>query len=871
MVDFYLFTNEQSLVDQLEDFELNFDIVESIDALPGLAQDTILFLDITNDSIDLAEVQKLSPRSTKIVIVVDGVPRREIKRLIEAYPNVFSYISFPLQKSDVQDVVLELKSFLESHKKSKTNEGIKASKFDLEFSILEGEDGHENEAISTPAESMDELNSADRKALSKKLGIFNFFDEKEFDQKSELNQRIQYKFNHVYGPPDSRTRSNLFFSKALQKAGSSLELPTEDLDDLDNIKEVFTSQDDDMATKNKKGLEFNLPKLEFDDTPESPKEEVSQKANLDFDLEFGSDEEGSSAEDLDIESKLNESKIDQQENQDLGIDFSNDLDLEIEKAQSNPDATSKTIVFDRSSLNAVKTPLSSDDKASGLNFDSLDDDNDEDLFGLQQNHSNENSSNNLEVPENGLDLSGIDNSQVGFSIESKLAPTELSPSTLDQDSPGLSLSDDNDDAFELELGTSAAKKSKTEVIVETTGSLDQETKDLADSLEFKTDSGSIGSNSTADYMSTAEARANIESTINDIVRPQFGDKTEEIDLGLNLSGDEATVLADADLFKNDADDFSREFKYKQKDHSLSFTAKKDAEKNIQDISFGNGLNLERSEITEPSLSGYDISSSNIETASLLAEAPQPKANEALIFKNLDREEDRSYESRNTKNTNTDQLIQEHRRTEKPEYVGSNYMDEDFVRAQATIRQLREERDELLLEIKQLKRETKELEQENLSLRAENDELRIEQSISRKRQLAELEDLKYHLQLADEKRLTAEEKLRHSEKNREKLEQNLRLDFSQVRQREKELENQLELLSIDHDTQIQTRDSKILELRRKIESLEFNMENASIREQKTNEDKKKLEDKLVKIMKTLRHSIENIDDERYSANNDGEND
>lgn len=866
MVDFYLFTNEQSLVDQLENFELHFDLIESSSQLASLAQDTIIFLDLTNDSISLAEVHKQCLKSQKIVVIVDGMPKREIKRLIENFTNVFSFLTFPLHKNEVEDVILELRSFIDSHKKNKSHENVKSSKFDLEFSVLDSDNSTENESNGDALDKKEELNSAEKKALSKKLGMFNFFEEKEFDQSSELNQRIQFKFNHVYGPPETRTRSNLFVSKSLKKDGASLELPTEEIDELDNIKEVFTSQDDDMATKNKKGLEFNLPKLEFEDAPAAPKEEVQQKANLDFDLEFGNEEEGAMDDSL-IESKLNESKSEQVEQAGVGIDFSNDLDLEIENAQSNPDATSKTIVFDRSSLNNVKTSNNTS-AAGGLNFDSLDEE-DEDLFGLQQNNTSE--SLPADLPNDGIELSGLDSSQIGFSIESKVSASDNQSSSVEQSGLGLSLSDDGDEGFELELGSSASKKSTTST--ESTGSLDPETKDIAEGLEFKTDSNSIGSNSTADYMSTAEARANIESTINDIVRPQLGDKTEEIDVGLNLTADEATVLADADLFKNDVDDFSREFKYKQKDHSLSFTAKKDAEKNIQDISFGNGLKLDSDDLnmSESSLPGFDISSSEIEAASLLAQAPQPKSKDALVFKNLEREEERPNDTRNYRSSlDTDQLLQEHRKNDKSEFVGGHYADEDFVRAQATIRQLREERDELLLEIKQLKRETKELEQENLSLRAENDELRIEQSISRKRHMAEVEDLKYHLQLSDEKRLTAEEKLRQSEKNREKLEQNLRLDFSQVRQREKELENQLELLSIDHDAQIQTRDTKILDLRRKIESLEFNMENASIREQRTNEDKKKLEEKLVKIMKTLRHSIENIDDERFSVNNDGEN-
>lgn len=97
-------------------------------------------------------------------------------------------------------------------------------------------------------------------------------------------------------------------------------------------------------------------------------------------------------------------------------------------------------------------------------------------------------------------------------------------------------------------------------------------------------------------------------------------------------------------------------------------------------------------------------------------------------------------------------------------------------------------------------------------------------------------------------------------SKEKLEQRVRIDINQVMQREKELETKLEMLTIDVDSQVQSRDHKILELRRKIDSLEFNMENISIKEHKSQDDKRKLEDKLNKIMKTLRHSIKNLEEE-----------
>ena len=185
--------------------------------------------------------------------------------------------------------------------------------------------------------------------------------------------------------------------------------------------------------------------------------------------------------------------------------------------------------------------------------------------------------------------------------------------------------------------------------------------------------------------------------------------------------------------------------------------------------------------------------------------------------------------------------------------------------------MREEREEILEQVKTLKLGAKELEQDNLTLKSALDETKIEVSILRKRHMVEIEDMRYTLALNEEKKVMAEEKARAAEAKREKLEQRVRIDFNQVKLREKELEAKLEMLSIDVDSQVHARDQKILELRRKIDALEFNMENVSIKEQKSMEDKRKVEEKLNKIMKTLRHSIKNLEDDIDQADDDSQDD
>tara|TARA_R110000868_G_scaffold204946_3_gene453167 strand:- start:32284 stop:34506 length:2223 start_codon:yes stop_codon:yes gene_type:complete len=185
---------------------------------------------------------------------------------------------------------------------------------------------------------------------------------------------------------------------------------------------------------------------------------------------------------------------------------------------------------------------------------------------------------------------------------------------------------------------------------------------------------------------------------------------------------------------------------------------------------------------------------------------------------------------------------------------------DLLRLQATIKQLREERSGLIEQMDDLKGSVRILQQDKLTLKAELEESRIEISILKKRHIEESEETKHRTRVLEERKAFFEEKAKTLQKEFDRLSQKIRIDFNKVKQREKELESQLELVTMDTQSQVKSRDMKILELKRKIDSLEFNMENATIREQKSREDKQKLEDRLGKMMKTLRGSIKLLEDD-----------
>lgn len=185
---------------------------------------------------------------------------------------------------------------------------------------------------------------------------------------------------------------------------------------------------------------------------------------------------------------------------------------------------------------------------------------------------------------------------------------------------------------------------------------------------------------------------------------------------------------------------------------------------------------------------------------------------------------------------------------------------ELLRLQATIKQLREERTGLIDQMDDLKGRVRLLEQDKLTLKAEHEEARIEINILKKRHSEENEETKHKNRVLEERKAFFEEKARTLQKEFDRLSQKIRIDFNKVKQREKELESQLELVTMDTQSQVKSRDMKILDLKRKIDSLEFNMENATIREQKSRDDKVRLEERLGKIMKTLRGSIQLLEDD-----------
>lgn len=185
---------------------------------------------------------------------------------------------------------------------------------------------------------------------------------------------------------------------------------------------------------------------------------------------------------------------------------------------------------------------------------------------------------------------------------------------------------------------------------------------------------------------------------------------------------------------------------------------------------------------------------------------------------------------------------------------------EMERMQATISNLRADREELLAKIQSFEEDKMLQGRQFLSLRAELDERKIELTIIRRKLNEEINELKDKVKLFDEKRLILEEKNRILAQELDKAGQKNKIDVKKVQMRERELEQKLELLKSDAETQIRNRDLKILELKRKIDAMEFDMESISLQEKRSVESRFELEDKLDKAIKTLRSAITVLEDE-----------
>ncbi len=116
---------------------------------------------------------------------------------------------------------------------------------------------------------------------------------------------------------------------------------------------------------------------------------------------------------------------------------------------------------------------------------------------------------------------------------------------------------------------------------------------------------------------------------------------------------------------------------------------------------------------------------------------------------------------------------------------------------------------------------------------------------------EMDDLKFQFKAKSDKARLTESKLREAAEETERLKDRVRTDIRKIRVREKELENRLEIIKKDSEALLSARENKIVELKRKLDLLEFNMDLLQDQYQREKENTASFKDRFQRAGQAVR--------------------
>jgi hypothetical protein len=116
---------------------------------------------------------------------------------------------------------------------------------------------------------------------------------------------------------------------------------------------------------------------------------------------------------------------------------------------------------------------------------------------------------------------------------------------------------------------------------------------------------------------------------------------------------------------------------------------------------------------------------------------------------------------------------------------------------------------------------------------------------------EINELKFQLKTRSDKARILEGQVREAADEMERLKERVRTDIRKIRVREKELENRLEIMKKDSEALIGARENKIIELKRKLDLLEFNMDLLQDQHARERENSVKLRERLARAAQVVR--------------------
>jgi hypothetical protein len=390
---------------------------------------------------------------------------------------------------------------------------------------------------------------------------------------------------------------------------------------------------------------------------------------------------------------------------------------------------------------------------------------------------------------------------------------------------------------------------------------------------FSLDESTEESDDSDDLELSEADNSDLNFSLDDIkeeVAMDLGDElslSEDDDMSLDFSGGDDLNLSD-DLTLDDSDDLELSGDVDLSDDAKEKLKEIDAilDLDASQVGISVDLSADESELDE---NDFGLSLGGDEAAEIIEMEADSDLEQSLVSDDLD------LESLNFTNEEPEEVVvaaapaAKKAKAPKESYDGSIGKDlkeisgaysGEMDRVQATISNLRTDREELLAKIQKFEEDKMLQSRQMLTMRAELDEKKIELSIVRKKLNEEISELKDRQKLFEEKKLILEERNRILTQELDKTSQKNKIDVRKVQMRERELEQKLELLKADSETQVRHRDLKILELKRKLDAMEFDVESISVQEQRSVESRFELEDKLDKAIKTLRNAITVLEDE-----------
>lgn len=117
--------------------------------------------------------------------------------------------------------------------------------------------------------------------------------------------------------------------------------------------------------------------------------------------------------------------------------------------------------------------------------------------------------------------------------------------------------------------------------------------------------------------------------------------------------------------------------------------------------------------------------------------------------------------------------------------------------------------------------------------------------------AQIQELKFELRSKQDRLQVLETQVKEATAEVEQIKERVRQDIRKIRVREKELENRLEIVRRDSEALLSARESKIIELKRRLDLLEFNMDLLQDQYNRSKDQNKKLEEKLNRAAQVVR--------------------